>query len=414
MDRLKFLFSRLLAMMFVAVVIVSCDDDDGGPAQEPPKPFELASALVGAKDLNGATFATDVAISDNITLVFTDSVDAATATSTNIILTQGENEVETSITVVGLTITIDPVEDLVSGTKYEFEVTSGVTSKREVAFEGLSTSFTTTGIGIDTAPQTAAQTLYVQFNGDIVDVLGNATVEFEQVEFTTDRYGNADGAVNFTGATEAGNGDLVELAGDQSIFINPSMSYSIWFKIDPANYVAPGNKPMFGLAAERGYFLEIGDGETAPGWLKFATNHIVEPDPMNHVQAVSWGDFGATDGGQPVTELMTDVWHHLVMTYNSDTYEKTIYLDGVVIRKWTLLDTVGDEWNLKDITLNTGEGVDAKLALGYFASRDHTATGWVNYATATSTFVGAMDDLRIWNDALTTTEVTALYNSEKP
>lgn len=407
MNNLKLILINLLAIVFIATAIVSCDDDD-----DAPKVFELTSATVGTKDLNGATFATNVTITDNITLVFTDDVEEATATSDHLILKQGDNVIETGITVDGNTITINPTSDLISGTEYTFEVTSGVTSESNIAFAGLSTSFTTEGLGIDTAPQASNQTLYVQFNGDIVDVLGNAAVASQQVAFTSDRFGTANGAADFRGAATAGTGDLVELSGDASTFINSSMSYSIWFKIDQANYVAPGNKPMFGFAAEKGYFLEIGDGPEGPNWIKFATHHIIDPDPMNHDFGNAWGDFGEGDNAQLISDVITDEWHHLVMTFDSDTYEKSIYIDGVKIKTWTLQDNV--EWNLKDIVLKDEAGVDAKLALGYFASKDHTATGWVNYATATNTFIGAMDDLRIWSDALSAAEVTALYDSEKP
>lgn len=407
MNNLKFIINKLLATIFIAVVIVGCDDDD-----DAPKAFELTSAAIGSKDLIGATFATDVATTDNITLVFTDNVAESTANSDHIILMQGDNVIETGISVSGNTVTVDPTNDLISGTQYSFEVTSGLTSTSNIAYSGLTTSFTTAGLGIDTAPQADNQTLYVQFNNGIEDVLGNATVSSQQVAFTADRFGNANGAADFRGATAAGNGDIVELSGDQSTFINPSMSFSIWFEINPDNYIAPGNKPMLGLAAERGYFFEMGDGEEGPNWIKFTTNHIIEPDPQNHNFGNAWGDFGTTDGGQAISDLITGNWHHLVMTYDSDTYEKTIYLDGVKVKTWTLRDDV--EWNLKDITINEGTGVDIKLTLGYFASKDHTATGWVNYATATNTFIGALDDLRIWDGVLSAGEVTALYDSEKP
>ncbi len=418
MKNLKRIHQVLLAIGLLAVLsiaTISCSDDDD------PKAFNLTSAKIDDKDLNGASFATDVEPDAVITLVFTDNVDDATATNANISLKQGDKDVPLTITTNNNTVTIEATNGLVTGTKYTFAVTSAVMSKAKQALvTPLSTTFTTTGIGIDTAPQSTNQTLYVQFDNNITDVFGNATVGAQQVAFTTDRFGNANSAANFRGATAAGNGDIVELAGSAATFINPSMSFAIWFKIDPANYTkvaadGPGkNKPMLGLAAEKGYFFEMGDGFPAgPGWIKFTTNHKVDPDPQNHVYADSWGDFGTTDDEKAISDLVTNAWHHMVMTYNSTTYEKIVYLDGAKVKTLNLKDA-NNEWNLKDITLINVTGVETKLALGYFCSKGNTATDWANYSTATTTFVGAMDDLRIWKSTLSSTEVAALYTSEKP
>jgi len=403
MKNLKRIHQALLAIGLLAVLsiaTISCSDDDD------PKAFTLTSATIDDKDLNGATFATDVDADAVITLVFTDNVDETTATSTNISVKQGNKDVPVTITTKDNTVTVEAASGWVTGTKYTIAVTQAVMSKAKVALTSdLSTNFTTTGIGIDTAPQSTSQTLYVQFNNAISDVFGNATVGAQQLAYTADRFGNANSAANFRGATAPGNGDIVELAGSAATFINPSMSFSIWFKINRGDYVAPGNKPMFGIAAEKGFFFEMGDGDTGPNWIKFTTNHKVDPDPMNHIVADSWGDFGTTDDSKAIADLVT--------TYNATTYEKVIYLDGVKAKTLNLKDA-NNEWNLKDVTLTTTAGVEVKLALGYFCSKNNTATDWANYSTSKATFVGALDDLRIWKSTLSSTEVASLYTSEKP
>jgi hypothetical protein len=412
MKNVKWILSLLLAIGFFTATMIGCSDDDT------PKDFNLTTAKVGDKDLNGASFATDVAASDVITLTFTDNVDPATATADNISLKQGTKVIPTTISVTDNVVTVTPTDPLITGTKYTFDVSSALASKAKKTYTtGLSTTFTTTGLGIDTAPKSADQTLYVQFNNGILDALGNATVASQQVAYTTDRFGVANAAANFRGATAAGNGDIVELsATDVSTFINPSMSLSIWFKINTSDYVAPGNKPMFGLAAERGFFFEMGDGATGPNWIKFTTEHKVNPDPQGHVYADSWGDFGTTDDNKAIVDLVNSNWHQLVMTFDATTYTKTYYLDGTKIKTLNLKDDTNNEWNLKDISLMTTgvTGVlDAKLALGYFCSKANTATDWAKYSTATATFKGAMDDLRIWKSALSSTDVASLYASEK-
>jgi hypothetical protein len=408
MKKMRRILSLLMATGVFATVIISCSDDS-----PTAKDFNLTSAMIGDKELNGATFATDVNPTDVITLVFTDNVDATTATSDNISLKQGGKVVATDVSVTGNTVTVTPAQELITGTKYTVDINSSLASAAKKTYTGLSTTFTTKGLGIDTAPKSTDQTLYVQFNNNITDVLGNATVASQQVAFAADRFGVANGAANFRGATAAGNGDLVELSSaNASTFINPSMTFSIWFKINVADYVKPGNKPMFGIAAEKGYFFEMGDGDLGPEWIKFTTNHKIDPDPQSHINGAAWTEFHTTDGNQAIVDLITSSWHQLVITYDNTTYEKTFYLDGTKIKMVLLKDDV--EWNLKDMQLLSTTGLDAKLALGYFCSKANTSTDWANFSTATTTFKGSMDDLRIWKSALSSTEVTALYNSEKP
>ena len=108
------------------------------------------------------------------------------------------------------------------------------------------------------------------------------------------------------------------------------------------------------------------------------------------------------------------------MTYDVNTQMKTIYLDAVILLQVNLSSTEG--WNLTDLAIadkvdGTGApvtGIDPKLALGFFCSRDNTATGWSTYSTATNTYKGALDDMRIFSKALSTNEVTQLFNAEKP
>ena len=56
-----------------------------------------------------------------------------------------------------------------------------------------------------------------------------------------------------------------------------------------------------------------------------------------------------------------------------------------------------------------------KLALGFIQARDNRVItdDWANYATGTNHFKGLIDDLRIFSEPLTATEVQLMYNSEK-
>lgn len=156
---------------------------------------------------------------------------------------------------------------------------------------------------------------------------------------------------------------------------------------------------------------------------------MISPDPNTHYFGTAWTDPNGDGsiGGQvlydytgSIKDLIGDnTWAHLVMTHDAATAIKTIYFNGVKAMQVDL-DAETTEWYLKDLAIadkadGTGDaiaGIDPKLTLGFMCSRINTATGWSDYNTATNTFVGALDDFRIFDKALTESEVGVLYDSE--
>lgn len=407
----------MLAVFAMAglVVMNSCSSDDTAPT-----PLSIASLMANDKDINGATSVTDVPTNGVIIATFNTDIDAATASAGNVTLvrTFDGSAVDKDINVAGKVVTITPKAPFFEGDQYKVGFTTGLKSTEGQPIVAFDRTFGTVGIGIGTAPKASNQYLYVQFSGEVVDLTGNAEESFSQVSWGSDRFGNANSAAKFNGQTAPGNGDIVELSSDK--FVTPSMTLSVWFYIDQNDYKKPApdkgaNKPLLGLAGNNAYMIEIGDGDVNSNWIKLTTNHKVDPDPADHKVATQWGDFGATDDGVQMNTLLVTGWHHLVMTFDAASYTKTDYLDGAKIKQYVLLDTSeAAEWNLKDMLLNTGDGITNKLALGYFASRDNTNPDWAKYPTAASTFKGMMDDLRLFDVALTGSEVSSLYNAEKP
>ena len=379
----------------------------------------IESIMSGTTDLYGATAATGVSVTENIVVEFSTTVDAATLSA--ITLTQGNNDIAISVSASGSTVTIDPVDVLFRGTNFDLEI-AGVKSDLGEAASTVTTSFTTEGIGLDTPPQSDFQVMYLPLDGSVSDITGNASSSYEKNTWTADRWGNVNSAAMFSGGA-AGAGDIIELSG--STFVNASTTFSVWFKVNSADYAA-GSKIMFGLATERGYFMEVG-GDLA--WTKLATSHMISPDPNTHYFGTAWTDPNGDGsiGGQvlydytgSIKDLIGDnTWAHLVMTHDAATATKTIYFNGVKAMQVDL-DAETTEWYLKDLAIadkadGTGDaiaGIDPKLTLGFMCSRINTATGWSDYNTATNTFVGALDDFRIFDKALTESEVGVLYDSE--
>ena len=75
------------------------------------------------------------------------------------------------------------------------------------------------------------------------------------------------------------------------------------------------------------------------------------------------------------------MWHHIVGTYNSPTNTLSIYIDGV---PGTPVTFTTSESSVSALTLGAGPGQD-----GYFN--------------------GTLDDFRIYNRALSASEVKQLY-----
>jgi hypothetical protein len=399
----------------ILISFISCKKD------EVIADFKLESLKAGNVDLYGATSAVGVPVDQTIVAVFTDDIDAATVTSA-LSLLKGTSAVAFTTSVSGKTLTITVTGDLMTGTKYSLSFSAALKSIQGDAMSDVTVPFTTIGVGVDTPPQSDKQVLYLQFNNSIVDIVGSHTNPYTKAAYTTDRFGTANGAALFAGAASAGTGDIIEIAGNN--LINPSMTINLWYKIDAADYV--DGKAMFGMATERGYFMELGGGL---GWCKLATSHKLDPDPNNHYYGTAWTDPNGDGsiGGQVIYDyagdlsvLMGDKWTMLTMTFDASTSIKTIYFDGVKIMQVDL-DLDATEWYLADMELaskadGTGDpfvGIDPVLSLGYMCSRANTATGWSDYSTATNTFKGMMDDFRMFNVALSESDVTALYNSEK-
>jgi hypothetical protein len=409
--------------MFAAVttLMTGCKDDDAPPA------LTLSALTAGTSDLNGATSASDVAVNAAITAEFSTEVDASTATDATISLKReyNDSEVPKTIAVSGKTITITPNQNLFAGDQYTLSFSSGLKSKGGKPLTALERSFSTPGVGVGTAPQSSSQVLYLQFSNSVIDLTGNATIASEKVAYTTDRFGNENGAANFRGATTAGTGDLIEISGTK--LISPSMAISLWTKMNTADFPQGTSRPIFGYNIFYGYQLEVGNNLD---YMVYVSRHKVNPDPLTLFTAgdnLDPNGDGSVNGevtfdyNGSIRNLVNNKWVNIVLTFDAATSLKTFYIDGVKIMEKDL-DLISDNYIMKDIQLGTQldgtgaprTGLGDKLALGWWVDKTFTTESWALYSGTTNTFKGQLDDFRMWNRSLTAAEVTALYNSEKP
>jgi len=303
-----------------------------------PDPIFIESISSGGVSLLDNPEATDVSTEQDILVTFNLEVDPMTFN--DISLKMDETVIPINATSSGNILAINPVDPLMEGTHFILLI-AGVQSVDGAVSPSAEVGFTTAGIGLETVPNPGNQTMYLPLNGNAVDLTGNAVATTEQITYGTDRFGVVGKAAYFAGAQSGpGSGDIVELSGQQ--FLHPSTTISLWFKVDQSDYSGSG-KFVFGICAERGYFLEFGSNLD---WMKFPTSHKLDPDVNDYNFATAWADningSGMIGGnsifnfeGSIANQVLTsNEWHQMIMTHEASTSVKSIYVDGQLISSW--------------------------------------------------------------------------------
>ena len=198
------------------------------------------------------------------------------------------------------------------------------------------------------------------FNGNANDASGNGnngTVNNGAV-LTTDRFGGLNSAYNLDG-----DNDFISVNPSTSLNIVNNISISIWFYTTQTGFYGYlvdrdicGNAKDWSLAYNGSSILRIGDG---------ATDQIIN-SASNNINS----------------------WHNLVFVRNGNSFK--LFIDGVISGQ-ILINGLNFLNNLTPI----------------FFGEQLCNPNSVN----SPNFNGKIDDIGIWNRALTQQEVTALYNS---
>ena len=187
-----------------------------------------------------------------------------------------------------------------------------------------------------------------------------------------DRYGVANQALHFS------YGGHIEVPYT-SILAPAQMTISLWFQVDSLNLA---DNYMISEDWWEGYKLNL-QTATKPFFTFFNGTNIYDRD---------WNANGITDHN----------WHHLVVTLTAGV--ESYYGDGVLIYTWN--DVTGGIVIQKPQTYVIGQAQPNTL-VNVLPADDPSQWG-VGY------FRGSMDEIRIYNIALTATQVTSIYDAEKP
>jgi Bacterial Ig-like domain len=434
----------LLGLLFMATLafVAACGDDDKDVNSGPLNLTEITASgtnldgTLVTKPLLATPAAVNVALTSVITITFSKDVDAATATSTNIMLTQGANAVPATVSADGADVTVTPTDDLAQDTDYTLTIGSGVKADDGGLFTQVTRTFTTESEFDAPIPQADKLVVYIPFNNDVTDEMDH-TILNDEVTFGTDRFGVASKAATFNGTT---NYVGVEYGTDMS---NASTTVSYWIKL-PASADYSAHIGTTGASNIKQYvtFAIGGNNGTFHEWnrftccdlgydidvLKYYTNHVNSGTAStlagSNIEMKNEGN----PGGDRVVEINnpnwiedgTGVWMHIVTSWNAATRTKSFYINGVPSTVYTL--TPSAEYALDAATIDVaGIDLDAtnsrNLYLGsgvpYWATK--IEGGITPFRSGIPfAFKGQMDDFRMFSVALTDAEVLALYNAEQP
>jgi len=195
--------------------------------------------------------------------------------------------------------------------------------------------------------------------------------------WSADRYGTANKALLFD------KGANIEVPYNSAL--NPkTMTIALWIN---AAETRESNR-FLGLHSWNGYKFEL-QGANKPFYSVNNGTSIFDRD---------------AEVALPLKE-----WHHVVVTFGGG--EMIFYIDGTQVKKWT--DTPGDAVSISGAPYNLIIGQD--FPTDKYAATDANYNNdkiiplaWGGY------FHGMLDEVRIYKSVLSATQVTGLYNQEKP
>jgi hypothetical protein len=202
------------------------------------------------------------------------------------------------------------------------------------------------------------------FSGNANDLSGNlnnGTVS--GATLTTDRFGNTNSAYDFSASN-----DFIEVPTTNGTFNSQTYSYSFWIKNNT-------------LTDYQAYISRL---STSSGGANVYDNFCIFGNEVNlNYQGTNGIMYSnANDGQGP--DIFGNVWKHIVVTVESDSIRS--YLNGLLVKKEAFV--IGINFN-NNYSIRFGRS---------------THTYWADYS-------GFLDDIAIYNRAITPTEVSALFEA---
>lgn len=197
-----------------------------------------------------------------------------------------------------------------------------------------------------------------------------------------DRYGNANKALHFD------EGSNVEIPYNTALN-PPTISISLWAKADVNNPII-NNQYMVAMNRWNGYKLQFQDSPKA--FFTVKADVPGNPDPQYYDR----------DNASPL--VTQGQWWHIVVTFGGGNM--TFYLNGIMVKNWD--NTPGTAISQSASPVNLVFGQDLPTT-GY--SLNDTDPNYLNWG---GFYIGTLDEVRIYKSVLSASQVTSIYDVEKP
>lgn len=352
-------FLLMATVLLTAALFAACSSDDGAP---PVVKTDLVAAIAAANALISTT-SEGVAAGNYIK--------GSQATLTGAIA-QAQAVVD-DVTAVQLTVTNATVALAAALTAYD--------AKKVVPIDPTNLVGQWTFDQIATASVGAVVKDYSGNNRDGAIKAGHAYWGGGTPTLTADRYGANNKALHFN---QGGN---VEIPYNTAL--NPTtMSISLWAKADVNNPII-NNQYMIAMNRWNGYKLNFQSDPKAFFTVKAAVPGVVDPAYYDR------------DNASPI--VTQGQWWHVVVTFGAG--HMMFYLNGVLVKDW---DNTPGTAILQAAPVNLVFGQDLPSTGYSLNDADPNYLNWGGF------YIGTMDEVRIYKSVLTASQVTSIYDVEKP
>jgi hypothetical protein len=242
-------------------------------------------------------------------------------------------------------------------------------------------------------PQSSNLVGEYKFNSNASDSSGNAYdgQTFGGPTLIQDRFGNSNSAYSLDGADDYIHFDdnmLSEWNVNASGWIEESFTISFWAKSSKS-----AEEPIisFGVHNSGGLY---GSNSYYKGMItRFGTTIKMNSN--------NWPTY-SNNAGFPTSDKTYDGnWHHYVLVWNYDTGYRQAYIDGFLAGEYQQVESniIMKRFNIRDKALSIG-----RERYGNDGSADDPGLG------SQGTYTGSVDEVRIWNLALSSSEISNLYS----
>ncbi len=417
------IFKNLLAIVLLAFVMQACGSDND------PTDLNIETMTISGQDLNAAVSPDDVPTNPEITITFNSDIKATTATSANITLVQDYNDqnIELNISVDGPVLTVTPVTILGNGALYQFQISAGLLNTDDQPLTQTLRTFTTEGTF--SPPGMIAHYTFEDVPDDVVGSYDPPASAVVDITYTASR--NADAGL---AATFNGNTSIIEIPDGDMLMDTDDFTISFWVKTNSEGHVDANGNPaghfVMGLGAFFGFQYEIFggyDGSKFAIQYEFADGSTGAEDmwfPSEATDNTNGGwqgwDFARSITAEQMQGYLKDTWTHVTYVYNSTERTGTLYFNGEKMKSFDFDLWPDDDPKRTTVGLKyAGAEPDVvnELAFGFVHSRagtmwDNEPWGGYDFTTANH-FKGQLDDIKIYHQVLSETEIQLMYASEQ-